>query len=166
MKNISVFLLFLSYMVSSCSAEGVKLTVKLPLYVECEKVMRNYVKDKVESRLSSDQKFDMAISRFDRLSEAHPSLIGSVEISATNMDKDEVDLYVNGLATSCFPRHYVSARISESGLKTILNEKARNETQNINANYLVVTDGELRLYFNSKVTMSPKLEYTHGTSVR
>lgn len=149
---------------AGCGPTSERKVTTVPLYEECERLFRSYIEETVKPRLRRGQDISLDYVYFDRRSEAHPSLVGYAAISNHNARQEEVDLYVNGLTTACYPRNYVAVELKEGTSGDIKNMLRRNIDQQITRNYFVYTDGEVRIYFNSKVRGSPEIEYKRGLS--
>lgn len=165
-KNLYLSFTICTFLMSgaACTSRSEEKVTTLPLYEECGPIFASYLEETVEPRLRGGQDISLDYAYFDRRSEAHPSLLGYASVYSHNVPQEEVDLYVNGMTTSCYPRNYVAIELEAGVAGDIKDVLRRNEDQQITRNYLVYTDDEIRVYSNNKVKGVPKIEYERGLS--
>lgn len=131
----------------ACTIAGCNDQVELrtaPIYKECIPALENFL------YISEIYNVRSSIVYFDKLSEAHSSIIGYLEMQFS--DKNEIARYMNTVVAICHPEGVIEVTNSNQGRIVINNEfKSRYTGDNLGP-YIVYREDFIRLYFNEKYT--------------
>lgn len=135
---VVVFAIFFS----ACGAEqGVKNKIAMPYYSDCDGRIEEYI----NSLNSSGYKLRYEIQKFNRVYEAHESILGVLYLESHSDDFD-TKAVEKGIETLCFPTAYRQIPNDELGFRSLNNELKTNQYHGKKSNFVVIRGDTIFLY--------------------
>lgn len=138
--------IFTLLLLGSCdSSNNSKIEKIVPLYQSCLQYFDEYKK------IAKDRyEVELAIKRFSVKHgyNAHPSLIGIVEVSTAN-NLESLEVIENGLELLCFPKHSVTTDADALGLRIVKETLSQHFEQGKTENYIVMSKEKISVHFNN-----------------